>query len=206
MKTRKKILIVVSVLLIVILFSEIKEAYGLFESDYALSISKSVGKWNIFVNNVDSRTEEVIDIDNFVTDINPHVVSGKIAPGGRGYFDIAIRSEQTNVSFVYNLEFDFDSLNENIIIERIEEVNNNPIIRTGESTYSNIFSISDIQNGLVNDIRVYVKWINDEAKNEDDSIIGLLVDNKLGITANLTITQYLGEQLVPYVEQEEEMA
>lgn len=195
---KNKLLLITSFLLVLMLLLEFKKTYGLFESDYDLNVTQSIGKWNIYVNNVDARTEETIDIDTFVNNENSRVKEGRIAPSSSGYFDISINPLDTNVAFMYNLSFNFTNLNENIVIDRIEETLGNTIIRTDENTYSNIFTLEDIENNLENNIRVHIKWINDETMNEEDSEIGLLKDNSLGISVNVVITQYLGEQLVPY--------
>lgn len=195
---KNKLLLITSFLLVLMLLLEFKKTYGLFESDYDLNVTQSIGKWNIYVNNVDARTEETIDIDTFVNNENSRVKEGRIAPSSSGYFDISINPLDTNVAFMYNLSFNFTNLNENIVIDRIEETLGNTIIRTDENTYSNIFTLEDIENNLENNIRVHIKWINDETMNEEDSEIGLLKDNSLGISVNIVITQYLGEQLVPY--------
>lgn len=198
----RKLIILLIFLMVLITFNEIRSAYGLFESEKSLVVTKSIAKWNITINDIDVRTSEDFVIDSFNVENNASVKDGKIAPGSSGYFDIIIDPEDTQVSFRYDLSFDFSGLNDNIHIESIEETLGNDIIRTGEYTYSNVFSLEDIEDGLTNSIRVYIKWENVETENDSDTIIGLTENNILDIGANININQYFGEAIIPYVEQE----
>ena len=38
-------------------------------------------------------------------------------------------------------------------------------------------------------------WNNDEENNESDSVLGTTKDSKLSIPVNITISQYLGENI-----------
>lgn len=199
----KKITFLLIVVMILISLNEIRDAYGLFESEKNLTVEKSVAKWNVEINGVDVKTSEEFLIDSFHSEVNSRVVSGKIAPGGTGYFDIVIDPTDTQVSFRYDLSFDFSNLSESIIIERIEETLGNEILRTGENTYTNIFSLDDIENGVTNNIRVYLKWINIESNNDSDSSIGIQKNNILDIVTTINVEQYLGEEIIIYEEEME---
>ena len=76
----------------------------------------------------------------------------------------------------------------------------NTLVQTGENTYSGIISLADVQAGNKANVRCYVTWANDENKNEEDTAVGTgaeLAD--ISLSANVAVTQYLGEELTPYV-------
>ena len=52
--------------------------------------------------------------------------------------------------------------------------------------------LSDIKNGVKHNIRVYIKWINNEDNNEIDSNIGLEKGYSINIPVNIVIKQFLG--------------
>lgn len=183
----------------IITLYEISNTYAVFQSDNELYVESSVAKWNIYVNSRHVNSYESFLVDNFVVSENSGVASGKIAPGTSGYFDIVIDPSDTQVAFRYDLTFDFTNLQSNFVIERIEEVNGVEVVRTGENTYSNIMTLDDIENNATNNIRVFIKWNNDEDENENDSIIGMVKDNTIKIPVVVTVTQYFSEELVSYV-------
>ena len=41
-------------------------------------------------------------------------------------------------------------------------------------------------------------WNNIEANNEQDSQLGLVYDNKIDIPVTITVTQYLGEEIIEF--------
>ena len=55
-----------------------------------------------------------------------------------------------------------------------------------------VILLSDIKNGVKHNIRVYIKWINNEDNNEIDSNIGLEKGYSINIPVNIVIKQFLG--------------
>ena len=198
----KKILMVLAPFFFIVAIFFFAEAYSLFESTKTNTSQIDIAKWQIKLNDtkVEGKTQEfTIDEVNWNDSIN--VKSGKVAPGMTGYFDIEIDPNNTDTSIRYDVTFDFSNLDENqFVIEEIKEIDNKPITRTGEFTYSNIISLDNIKNGETNTIRVYLSWINDENNNEKDSELGKVLDNKLEIPVKVDITQHFdGELLVEYI-------
>ena len=75
----------------------------------------------------------------------------------------------------------------------------NTLVQTGENTYSGTISLADVQAGKTANVRCYVTWTNDETKNEEDTAVALSAEGKISLSAIATVTQYLGEELTPYV-------
>ena len=176
-------------------------SYALFESKRVNKSKIEIAKWQVKVNdeNINGSTSE-FNVDKINWSESENVKAGKAAPGTSGYFDIEIDPNNTDTSIRYDVTFDFSSLNENQFeIDRIIEINDKEIVRTGEYTYSNIITLDEIDNNETNTIRVYLTWVNDETNNEIDSELGKEYGNTLEIPVKVDITQYTtGETLVEY--------
>ena len=85
-----------------------------------------------------------------------------------------------------------------ITIEKIEETTSGNLIQTEENTYSKVLTVEEIKNNVINNIRVYIKWENNEENNDTDSQIGLTKDNSINIPVSVSIIQYLGETIEEY--------
>ena len=158
----------------------ITDTYGLFESNKTKVVDSQIAKWNILINETNINKTKSFLINTFKTNDTSTVESGKIAPGVTGYFDIVIDPSDTEVSFRYDLTFDFSSLSNSFTIESIEETNGYSIVRTDEFTYSNIITLTDIKNGIKNNIRAHIKWQNNEENNvQEKSKKIYMSDNQL---------------------------
>ena len=73
-----------------------------------------------------------------------------------------------------------------------ELVNNNRIV--------GVITLSEVKAGDLTTLRVYVKWEDDETGESDtnDSIIGTNRGRTEDIPVQVTVSQYSGEELVPY--------
>lgn len=125
---------------------------------------------------------------------------GKIAPSVVGNFNIIINPKNTNVSVKYEIKLDSTQLtNKQIGITAIKETEqNNELIQTDESTYVGIMPLSQIKAGKVNNIQVTVTWNNAETNNEADTIIGTANNTNVSIPIEVTASQYLGEEIIPF--------
>jgi len=179
----------------------IKFTYGLFESERTDTSYMDIAKWSVKVNEEalnGSTSTFTIDRVNWSTSTN--VKEGKAAPGSSGYFDIEINPNGAETSIRYDVVFDFSVLEgTSFSVDHLIEVNNEPIVRTGESTYSNIITLEDIEDNKTNTIRVYLIWANNEENNESDSQIAQSENGKFKIPVEVHITQHFeGETLTPY--------
>ena len=179
---------------------EITNTYGLFESNINMDVDSKLATWNILINDTNIGKSETFTIDNFISEEDRTVASGKIAPGTSGYFNINIDPSTTQVSIRYDLTFDFSKLDNLFTITRVEEKNGYNLIKTGPNTYSNVITLNEIKENKTNNIRVHIKWDNNEENNDKDTEIGLTENNTLNIPVSITVLQYSGEKIEPYVE------
>ena len=197
----KKFLMVLAPFFFLISIFFFREAYSLFESNRVNRSDLNIAMWQIKINDdiiSGSSSEFVIDSVNWTQ--STEVKEGKAAPGMTGYFDIIIDPNDTETSVRYDITFDFSNLDsDQFTIDQIVEIDNKPIVRTGEFTYSNIITLDEIENNETNTIRVYLTWINNENNNEKDSALGLVHGNTLTIPVTVEATQHVnGETLVEY--------
>ena len=178
-----------------------QKAYSLFESNRVNTSSISIAKWQVKINDDNiSGSSSTFTIDNINWIESENVKSGKVAPEMDGYFDIEIDPNKTETSVRYDVTFDFSNLDSSqFLITEIKEIDEKEIVRTGEFTYSNIFTLDDINNNETNTLRVYLSWVNDELNNEKDSNLGKVANNTIKIPVVVEISQHLdGETLTEY--------
>lgn len=165
-----------------------------------MSVNPSIAKWNVLINGTDIKTGENFSVNSVNLSDSVNVLNGKIAPGAFGYFDIEIDPTNTDTSIIYSITFDFSLLSNSFIIDKIEETTSGNLIRTGSSTYSKVITLDEIKENAKNNVRVYIKWENNEENNEIDSQIGLTKDNYINIPVSISAMQYLGEPVDEYIE------
>lgn len=196
MKSKKTLYILCALFLMITIY-EITETYGLFESKNKMIMENGIAKWHILINGTDIKSGEKFIIDKVNIINSSNVLNGKMAPGVSGYFDIEINPSNTDTSILYSVTFDFSEIN-NFTIEKIEETTSGNLIQTEENTYSKVLTVEEIKNNVINNIRVYIKWENNEENNDTDSQIGLTKDNSINIPVSVSIIQYLGETIEEY--------
>lgn len=197
---KSKILYITCAIMIFVTIYEITNTYGLFESNINMDVDSKLATWNILINDTNIGKSETFTIDNFISEEDSTVASGKIAPGISGYFNINIDPSTTQVSIRYDLTFDFSKLDNLFTITKVEEKNGYNLIKTGPNTYSNVITLNEIKENKTNNIRVHIKWNNNEENNDKDTEIGLTENNTLNIPVSITVLQYSGEKIEPYVE------
>ena len=196
----KKLLYLIFSIFALLTVYEIINTYGLLETKNKMSVNPSVAKWNVLINGTDIKTGENFSVNSVNLSDSVNVLNGKIAPGAFGYFDIEIDPTNTDTSIIYSITFDFSLLSNSFIIDKIEETTSGNLIRTGSSTYSKVITLDEIKENAKNNVRVYIKWENNEENNEIDSQIGLTKDNYINIPVSISAMQYLGEPVDEYIE------
>lgn len=196
----KKLLYLIFSIFVLLTVYEITNTYGLLETKNKMSVNPSIAKWNVLINGTDIKTGENFTINSVNLSDSVNVLNGKIAPGAFGYFDIEIDPTNTDTSIIYSITFDFSLLSNSFIIDKIEETTSGNLIRTGSSTYSKVITLDEIKENAKNNVRVYIKWENNEENNEIDSQIGLTKDNYINIPVSISAMQYLGEPVDEYIE------
>ena len=196
----KKLLYLIFSIFVLLTVYEIINTYGLLETKNKMSVNPSIAKWNVLINGTDIKTGENFTINSVNLSDSVNVLNGKIAPGAFGYFDIEIDPTNTDTSIIYSITFDFSLLSNSFVIDKIEETTSGNLIRTGSSTYSKVITLDEIKENAKNNVRVYIKWENNEENNEIDSQIGLTKDNYINIPVSISAMQYLGEPVDEYIE------
>lgn len=199
-KSKKIYLVYVFILLIAIIC--IIQIFAVFQSEVEGSINLEKGVWQIEVNGTDisNGVNKEFIVNNIEIQNNEHVKPGNLAPGLSGIFNISINPENTDVSVRYDVSLNEESLtNKNITIKSITEtVQGNSLIKTGENVYTGIITLDDINQGIQNNIKVEIEWIDNEEYNEEDINMGTQEDYKLEIPIVVHVTQYLGEVIETY--------
>lgn len=200
MNNMKRVLLLISLLMLFFTIYLTMDTYALFESNKNYDVSSDIAKFVIKVNGSEAKTEEFV-VDSIAYYENEYVIDNKIAPLVDGYFDIVVDAEDVEVSLRYDIEFDFSSLSiPGLVISSITELGGNTLVLTDKDTYSGVITLADMDSSTVNTVRVSISWQNDEANNEVDSSWGMVADKVISIPVNVKLTQYLGEKLPVYVE------
>lgn len=167
-KNVKKVLIFILICFVLFMIYEIIDIYAVFQSEVIGDVEFKNGAWNIYINGTDitKGVMATFVIDQINTEENEHTLPGKLAPGGRGTFEIVIDPTDTDVSIKYDVSINTEGItNKNVNIISINETETgNGLIRTGENTYTGIISLSEIDEGKTNKINVEIEWTDDRNK------------------------------------------
>lgn len=204
-KNINRILLLVIMCIIVVLIYEVMHIYAIFHSEIEGNVKLKNGIWNIYVNGteISKGTETSFTIDNINLEGNENVKEGKLAPGLSGNFSISINPTETNVSVKYELSLDQKALEDTDFfkIKSVEEEQKgSELIRTGENTYTGIIPLEEIQAGVSHKIKIYIEWNDDGTHDAEDTEMGKNPNKKLQIPVVLRVSQYLGEDIIPYEE------
>ena len=193
---KKIILLIMCIISLFITIAVIFSTYSRYAQDANANLELTVGKWKIKLNDMDVTQNNTynFEIKDLIITENENVISGKIAPGLLGYFDINIDPTDTNVSVRYNLTINTQVLeNSNIKIVEISETSGNTLIRTDENTYTGVILLEDIKKGNQNTIRIKVAWENLETEGNGDMEFAKKLDFYLKIPISMQVIQYTGE-------------
>lgn len=202
----KKVLKILTLVMLIITIIKIGDTYSrYYTSANTSNLSKDIGEWIIKVNEMDIYSEDgdtvEFTLENFGNFTNPNTDPTKISPGNKGYTDIVIDPTGTDVAVRYDIEFNEDMILEfqnfwgfKMSLELQNPTENMRLVKISDSKYSGTISLDDIQKNKMVTIRYYFEWINDEEKNDIDTIVGTQGLN-IEVPINITVTQYLGEEL-----------
>ncbi len=204
-KKFKKIYLLYICIILILIYCII-QIYAVFQSEVSGNVNIVNGVWQIKVNNTDisNGTNREFRVNEIEVQNNEHVKPGNLAPGLSGTFDILIDPTNTDVSVKYDISLNQENLtNKNISIKSIKETNKGAVlIRTDENTFTGIITLDEIKRGITNNIEVEIEWKDNEETNEEDIEIGSQEENyKLDIPIIVHVSQYLGEEIVAYEEQ-----
>ena len=199
----KRVCYSLAVVFLILIIVKIFYTFALLESNTTRVVENGLGSWTILVNDTDVTGSEVeFEIDNIVYEQDNTVVSGRLAPGLGGHFDISIDPTDTEVSVRYDITFDYtelEALGTTISVASVSELSGKNVIRTGENTYTGVISLSEIEDDQVDTIRTTISWVNDETKNTQDTDLGMQDNPTIVIPIQVRLIQYTGELIEEYV-------
>lgn len=201
-KIISRMLILISLIIILFVIYTITRIYAVFYTEAQGDMQKKISNWTIFVNNTNISEGQVenftIDELNFKT--NEHVKEGKLAPNTSGSFNITIDPSNTEVAIRYNITINKENLLNSaaqlISIKEIEQ--NNNLIETEKNVFTGIITLKDIQDGKKNIIETTIQWNDTGESDEKDTEIGIIKNPKIEIPITVDVSQYLGEEIIPY--------
>lgn len=199
-KKIKVLFLILAICLILFSIYKMVETYALFYSEAEARVSENLGNWTIKVNNKDvsNGIVEQFNVEQLQLESDENVKEGKIAPGLKGSFSITIDPTNTDVSIRYDILFDTSLVEaENIKLAKVEKADEeDELVKTGENTYTGVISLSDIKQGKKDKIEVILNWEDIDMYDYQDTELGKVKGNKISIPITVTITQYLGEDIV----------
>ena len=195
----KKLLTILVLITLIISFFQITSMYALYKEQLQGEYNTLLGAWQIKVNEKDVTTSGQIENFTITDDQLGYVASqaiqaGKIAPGGKAYFDIVIDPANTDVSIKYQINMEsIDIPNVQIKLLEIEncfkkdgeaDTINENFNLTG-NLYTAMIPIEKINQGYKNYLRLNFEWVNVEDNNITDSV---LADATNATNKNITWT------------------
>jgi len=204
----KKIWLLVGIVLLIFTGYEIAISYAKYVSQAQGVAEEGAGAWAITVNDEDivtGNTQKTFVIDQLTYLPNQYVADNVMAPASVGFFDITINPSGSSVAIRFDINIDSTGLgiNDAIYIDSAFKIVNgvevqNSMTKTTADTYTGTMSLSDVNLNQTTTIRVYVKWEETGENDEDDTLIGDLKNVNLDLPIVITVSQYMGEQIVEY--------
>lgn len=200
----KKIWFLITLIMLLFTIYAITTSYAKYVADATAETQRMAGAWIIKINDLDITSANAIEtfaVDKVNFPENEFVVEDKAAPSSEGYFDIVIDPTGTSVA----IRFDIEIENLEIInFERLcrviddEEITTG-IVKTDDNVFSGIITLDDVKQGVPNILRIYLKWRDNETtqSDENDSLIGTYKGGTEEIPVKVTVSQYLGETIIP---------
>ena len=184
-KSNKSLLIYVYALIVLIFSATFSKYLSSSNGTFGLELAN----WCIKVNDV-AITSETTTIRNEIDLIATEGASndGKIKPGQKGYFDILIDPEYTEVSLQYKIVLDTSKLPSQIILTGYSINNSNQKINLSNNKTIEVEIYLDGKDSLNSldkrKYRIYWEWPQDNAKIEN-------IQQEYIVKANLEIKQIL---------------
>lgn len=193
--------------------------YSKYVSAATAVIEEDIAQWNIAINGTDITANPGDTVEFPITDFtwdwveDGPVKKPKVAPGMNGFFYLEIDPTGSDVAMHYTIKIDNTKLTDantiNLQIKGIrlngEELEFESIENPGDGTTDPTSEIeidilktldeikSDDEEIRIDEVEVEVKWENNEAYNEQDSLIGSVPNNQITLPIILEFEQYTGD-------------
>lgn len=212
--------ITIIVLILIMLIYILTTTYSKYVSNATAVIEEDIAKWNISINGTDITGTPGEAVEFPITDFtwdweeDGPVKKPKVAPGMNGFFHLEIDPKNTDVAIHYSIKIDNTKLTDaNAVNLKIQGIKLNgedlefEAVETADSGDGTTGATSEIEIDIIktldevqstddtiriDKLEVEVKWENDEAYNEQDSIIGSVPNNKITLPIIVEVQQYTG--------------
>lgn len=204
----KKLLTILVLIMLIICFFQTTRMYALYKEKLEGEYTTLLGAWKVKVNGSELTESGQVATFTIAKDQlgyveSEYIQAGKIAPGGQAYFDIVIDPSNTDVSIMYQIDVvpnsavpaKFELTKAENYFKRDGETDKitNDTSNKSENSYISVIPVTRINAGYKNYVRLYFKWVNEEANNETDSTLAETENAKLAIPLQITLKQYTGE-------------
>ena len=170
----------------------IYQSYSLLETNSQGEKEISIGKWNIYMNDINVVQNHEISFTDLDYGENERIEDHYFAPGSRASYDVVIDPKDTDVSIEYTISIDKSPLqgHDNIIFQ-IENVDQNQILDFNNNEYKDLITLSEIQQGKKLHLKIILWWKQDDNYNEQDNQL-LEQLPRLKIPISINFSQYQG--------------
>ncbi len=195
MSKRKKIILLFACLFLLIFIGSTTYTYAKYFSQTKRDIGTNIKKWNIKINDKDIKNGT--NLEEEMTAIftgSEHIAENTIAPSSEGYFEINLDYSNVEVSFKYEISIEQNDTVPDIKIYKLE-VDGQEIQGNNLSIENSIDIKNDTDLDKKKDIKVYIKWNDDEQNgatmsNEEDTNV-TINNREIKFNVNLDFVQIL---------------
>ena len=191
MKIKKKIMFFVALMCLFYCVSLMQSTYAKYVTTAETNATFTIARWSILINDQDIKENS-----NFTNLIVPefngteNIKEGVIAPTAKGYFDIVIDGNGTDVSYTYNVTIDYDTSNsvDDLIITKYTIDDINYVYTMGDPIVDDVLVNAENKK---TEMRFFVEW-NDNAETQtmnnanDTAVTG---DGSAAFRVNVNVIQ-----------------
>ena len=195
MNTKKKIILLFACLSLLVFMGGTAYTYAKYYSQTKRDIGTNIKKWNIKVNDIDIKNGTTLT-DQIVATFtgSSHIADNTMAPSSEGYFDLVLDYSDVEVSFKYEISIEENTTIPDISIYKLE-VDGIEIQGNGLTISNSIDIKNDTSPDKKKNIKVYVKWNDDESQgatmdNDEDTKV-VIENDTIKFNINLKFTQIL---------------
>ena len=206
----RKTWLLIGLIMIIFTAYEITSSYAKYTAEAEGTAEEYAGAWTISINNSDIVTgngPHTFNISNVTFLPNPYIEAGFMGPSSIGYFEIVIDPSGSDTAVRYDISIDSTDfvINDSIKIDSVCIMDNGveddtEITRTTADTYTGVISLAEVNNGDTKTARVYIVWTDEGENDVGDTVIGDERDIQLDLPISVVVSQYLGETITAYQE------
>ena len=207
----KRMWLLAGLLMFILVLYEITMSYAKYTASASGNATESAGAWAISINNssivTGNTTPNTFTVNNVTYLTNPYIEPGMMGPSSVGYFDFLIDPSGSSTAVRFDISIDSTDfgINDSIQIQSACKVVNGvedftAITRTAADVYTGIIPLSEVNNNQTTTARVYIVWLDTGENDEEDTEVGDERDVQLDLPVSVLVSQYLGETITEYQE------